>query len=163
MCIRDSSYPTTFGVININNSLCSLSMEVERNIFPMNGRSLNTGTNFLFSMAFSAISPPMITVSPALTVTCVRTVLFVERGLSVATSADESRASTDALTRSVILFSSLILGVTWRSIPTSFSVICLEFVVMFVYPPVLGPAFVIPWLLVREELFLPRLLTLPSI
>ena len=87
-------------------------MDVERNIFPMNGRSLKTGTNFLFSMAFSAMSPPMITVSPALTVTCVRTVLFVERGLSVATSADESRASTDALTRSVILFSSLILGVT---------------------------------------------------
>ena len=81
---------------------------------------------FLFSITFSAISPPIITVSPSLTVTCVLTVLFVERGLSVSTSAADKRASTEASTNKVIRDSSLILGVTRNSIPTSFSVICLE-------------------------------------
>ena len=103
----------------------------------------------MFSIVFSAISPPMITVSPSLTVTCVFTVLLVERGLSVPTSAAERRASTEALTVKVILDSSLIRGVTLRLIPTSFSVICLALLITVdptppvppVVPPVVPPRF----------------------
>ena len=67
------------------------------------------------------MSPPIITVSPLKTETCVVTVLFVERGLSVEISAAESKASTVASTKRVIMLFSLILGVTCSFIPISFS------------------------------------------
>ena len=60
---------------------------------------------------------------------------LVDLGLSVLISADESSASTEASTSKVILDSSLILGVTVRFIPTSFSVICL---LLFITVPAPG-------------------------
>ena len=83
--------------------------------------ALKIGTYFLFCMILSAIKPPIITVSPLKTETCVWTVRFVDLGLSVDISAAESRASTVASTSRVIILFSLILGVTWSFIPISFS------------------------------------------
>ena len=49
--------------------------------------ALKIGTYFLFCMMLSAIKPPIITVSPLKTETCVWTVRFVDLGLSVDISA----------------------------------------------------------------------------